>query len=336
MKIKTLATLLFIAFACSIASEAKITAMRGKVKNGYNFWLYEPDKKATQVKAETDSVAPCDSLTQAKSDTICSHLCDTSIVNACDSIVKATNDTTVIVPSDKKPLIIFLHGQSLCGTNLDRVMSYGTMAAIKGGRDLDAYVVAPQNPGGAWKPSKVADIMDWAINNCPIDTTRIYVLGMSLGGYGTIDFVATYPQRVAAAMALCGGGSVKDYSGLNSVPLWIIHGTADRAVGVGESRKVVNAMKKAGETPLLRYDEWAGVNHGRLARMFYIPETYEWLLRHSLLDAPRQVDKEIVITNQTLNNAYKGLKLSSSKKKSSKKKSAKRKSSKRKKSSKKR
>ena len=137
-------------------------------------------------------------------------------------------------------------------------------------------------------------------------------------------------------MALCGGGSVKDYSGLNSVPLWIIHGTADRAVGVGESRKVVNAMKKAGETPLLRYDEWAGVNHGRLARMFYIPETYEWLLRHSLLDAPRQVDKEIVITDQTLNNAYKGLKLSSSKKKSSKKKSAKRKSSKRKKSSKKR
>jgi predicted peptidase len=134
---------------------------------------------------------------------------------------------------------------------------------------------------------------------------------MSLGAYGTIDFVATYPKRVAAAMAFCGGGSVKDYSGLCSVPLWIIHGTADQVVSVGQSRKVVNAMKLAGDTSLLRYDEWEGVNHSRLARMFYIPEVYDWLLCHSLTDSPRQVDKTIIITNETLNNAYKGLKLAS-------------------------
>ena len=161
--------------------------------------------------------------------------------------------------------------------------------------------------------------MDWAIQNHPIDTTRIYLLGMSLGGYGTIDFAATYPDRVAAAMAFCGGGTVKDYSGLCRVPLWIIHGTADQAVSVGESRKVYNAMKRAGDTSLLRYDEWVGVNHSRLARMFYLSEVYEWLFLHSLSDSPRQVDKTIIITNENLNSPYKGLKLVSWSKKSSKK-----------------
>lgn len=271
MRIKILSILVLIVSASTTICEAKMTAMRGKIPGGYNFWFYEPD-----------------STNEALSD-------------------------------DKKPLIIFLHGQSLCGTDLDKVMNYGTMDAIKSGRNLNAYVVGPQNPGGAWKPSKVAELMDWIIKNYPIDTARIYLLGMSLGGYGTIDFVATYPERVAAAMAFCGGGTVKDYSGLCSVPLWIIHGTADQLVPVGQSRKVVNAMKLVGDTSLLRYDEWVGVNHSRLARMFYIQEVYDWLLCHSLTDSPRQVDKTIIITNETLNNPYKGLKLASWNKKTSKK-----------------
>ncbi len=72
-----------------------------------------------------------------------------------------------------------------------------------------------------------------------VDTTRVYVIGMSLGGYGTLDFVGTYPQRVAAAMALCGGSTLKDMSGLADVPFWIQHGTADRAVPVSQSKAVV-------------------------------------------------------------------------------------------------
>lgn len=299
-----------------MAAGQKITAMQGKVKDGYNFWLHEPEIKNvvnTTQKADT---------------TIWKYLPKPEENVSC---FDAHNVKCLEKEKDPnlKPLIIFLHGQSLCGTNLNRVMSYGTMAALKGGRKVDAYVVGPQNPGGSWKPSKIANIMDWMIANYPIDTDRIYVLGMSLGGYGTIDFVATYHDRIAAAMALCGGGTVKDYSGLCKVPLWIIHGTADRAVGVGESRKVVKAMKESGDTPLLRYDEWAGVNHGRLARLFYLADTYTWLMSHSLEDSPRYVNTQIIITNQTLNNAYKDLKLSTGKstkkKSSSKKKSSKRK-----------
>ena len=291
MKTKKLVILVLMILAGTTASEAKLTAMYGKIPGGYNFWLYEPDKTT-----EKNSV-------------------DTIPATAFNSTEK--NDANVALSTDKKPLIIFLHGQSLCGTDLEKVMNYGTLDAVISGRKVDAYVVGPQNPGGAWKPSKVADMIDWTIKNYPIDTTRVYVLGMSLGGYGTIDFVAAYPERVAAAMAFCGGGTAKDYSGLCNVPLWIIHGTADQAVSIGESRRVVDAMKRAGDTPLLRYDEWVGVNHSRLARMFYIPEVYEWLFRHSLTDSPRQVDKTVVITDETLNNAFKGLKLASWHKKKS-------------------
>lgn len=302
---------LLLSLIFSIDINAKITAMRGKVKDGYSFWLYEPE-----IISTVDTI-------KKSEPTIWDILPEPQPIVASDydfhNFYRTENVQTV--DPNSRPLIIFLHGQSLCGNNLDRVMRYGTMDALKGGRKIDAFVIAPQNPGGAWKPAKIAKIMDWVIENYPIDTTRIYVLGMSLGGYGTIDFVATYPERVAAAMALCGGGTVKDYGGLNDVPLWIIHGTADRAVSVRESRKVVDAMKQAGDTPFLRYDEWAGVGHSRLARLFYLADTYTWLMSHSLLDSPRQVNKQIIITNSTLNDAYKNLNLS--KKKSSKKKKSK-------------
>lgn len=132
------------------------------------------------------------------------------------------------------PVIIFLHGASLCGRNLQKVRRYGLIEAIERGRYYPAIVMAPQNPGGAWNPKKIAKILDWVEENHEVDTTRIYIIGMSLGGYGTLDFAGTYPERVAAAMALCGGSTLKDYTKLGKVPLWIMHGTADRAVSISE------------------------------------------------------------------------------------------------------
>ncbi|MCR4852987.1 MAG: phospholipase, partial [Prevotella sp.] len=106
---------------------------------------------------------------------------------------------------DSLPVVFFLHGASLCGKNLSRVKTYGTLAAIDMGRNIPAIVVAPQNPGGAWSPKKLDDILEWTKTHYRVDTTRVSVLGMSLGGYGTMDFAGTYPHKIAAAMALCGG-----------------------------------------------------------------------------------------------------------------------------------
>lgn len=202
------------------------------------------------------------------------------------------------------PVIIFLHGASLCGNNLQRVRRYGLLHAIEKGRYYPTFVIAPQNPGGSWNPEKIARILDWAEAHHDIDTTRVYVIGMSLGGYGTLDFAGTYPDRVAAAMALCGGSTLKDLSGLGKVPLWILHGTADRAVSISESKKVVKAMQDSGNDSMLRYDWLPGASHGDLARILYLKQTYDWLFAHSLKDIPRTVDKDVPISKQDLKEAY--------------------------------
>ncbi len=234
-----------------------LVPMRGKIKGGYDFWLYEPKGW------EADSI--------------------------------------------QKPLVVFLHGASLCGRNLDRVRRYGTLDALDRGRMIDAFVLAPQNPGGAWKPSMIMDAVNWVSENYQVDTNRIYVLGMSLGGYGTIDFAATYPDKIAAAMAICGGGTVKNLEDLNSIPLWILHGTADKAVPISHSDKVVEAMKKNGDATRLIYTRLKGLNHGRPARIFYLNETYEWLFLHSLQDEGRPVNKDFLITPERLQTAYRDL-----------------------------
>lgn len=207
------------------------------------------------------------------------------------------------------PLVIFLHGASLCGNNLNRVRRYGVMDAIDKGKIIPTLVVAPQNPGGAWSPSKLNNLLEWTKENYAVDTTRVYVLGMSLGGYGTMDFCATYPEKIAAGMALCGGCSKKDVSGLGKLPMWIMHGTADRAVSVRESQKVVEQLQQQGNDSLLRYDWLKGGNHGILARLFYLQKTYDWLFSHSLHDNPRMVDKHFDITKEDIDQTYQDLKL---------------------------
>lgn len=110
---------------------------------------------------------------------------------------------------ENTPVIIFLHGRSLCGNNLNRVKRYGPLDAIVKGRQIEALVIVPQNPGGSWNPDKINDVLEWTKKHYAMDSTRVYVIGMSLGGYGTLDFAGTYPDKVAAAMALCGGSTLK-------------------------------------------------------------------------------------------------------------------------------
>lgn len=205
---------------------------------------------------------------------------------------------------EQTPVIIFLHGQSLCGRDLNRVRRYGPLDAIVRGREIEALVVVPQNPGGAWNPDKLNDVLQWTARHYECDTTRVYVIGMSLGGYGTMDFAAAYPEKIAAAMALCGGASAKDLSGLGNLPLWILHGTADRAVSVKQSQRVVEELQRTGNDTRLRYDWLKGCSHGALARIFYMKKTYDWLFSHATTDKGRPVRRDIDISASDLPQAY--------------------------------
>ena len=205
------------------------------------------------------------------------------------------------------PVVLFLHGASLCGNDLNRVRKYGCLDAISMGRDINAIIIAPQNPGGAWNSYKVLNILNWVTNQYAVDTNRIYLIGMSLGGFGTIEFLANHGEKIAASMELCGGTIRKDLCKLNQVPLWIIHGTADKAVPVSRATEIQEAMRKCGSTDLLRLDKWAGVNHGALARLFYLKATYDWLFSHSKTDNPRQVNKDIKLKSSDMADAYKDI-----------------------------
>lgn len=238
----------------------------------------------------------------------------TDLLSAKKNVIPGGYNFWVYTPEDyyytqeSTPLVLFLHGASLCGRDMNRALRYGTVAAIKMGREIPALVITPQNPGGAWNPKKLNDILEWLDeNDYAYDHGRIYVLGMSLGGYGTLDFVGTYPEKVAAAMALCGGCTLKDQSKIGDAPLWIIHGTADKAVSVRESQTVVNRMKQAGITDRLRYDWLPGASHGALARYFYTWKTYEWLFSHSLRDPDRPVNRTVSISQTDLNQAYRDM-----------------------------
>ena len=248
--------------------------------------------------------------------------CGTSTVGAFDGNFEAKRNVPdggynfwIYTPSDYEsdthplPLMIFLHGASLCGNNLDRVRRYGVLDAIERGKRIPMLVVAPQNPGGAWNPAKINDMLQWVEANYRVDTTRVYVLGRSLGGYGTMDFVSTYPEKVAAAMALCGGCSLKDVSGLGQVPLWIMHGTADRAVSVQQSKRVVSQLEQSGNDKLLRYFWVKGASHGTLARLFYMQKTYDWLVGHSTKDNPRDADRSFTIDESDIRQSYREMKV---------------------------
>lgn len=206
------------------------------------------------------------------------------------------------------PLIIFLHGASLRGTDLNKVLRYGPLDAVKMGLDIPAIIVAPQNSKGHWDVLKLNDILEWMQQHYVFNPQRVYVLGMSLGGYGTLDFAGSYPDKIAAAIALCGGSTLRNYQGLGLLPLWIIHGTADKAVKIEESQKVVEGMKKIGADERLRYEWIRGASHGDLARYFYLTDTYDWLFQHTLIEPHRPVDNNVQITSEEKASAYQRIK----------------------------
>jgi predicted peptidase len=178
------------------------------------------------------------------------------------------------------PVLIFLHGKSLSGTDLNLVKRYGVISEIIKGRNIPAIVIAPQTTSG-WDPSKILSTLTYVQKTYNTDSTRVYVVGMSLGAYGTLFFAGKYPHKVAAAVALCGGGNVTDGCNLATLPLWIQHGTLDEAVPISESEKIVDAIKQCNGGEFLKYTPWQGANHGALERAFRSDELYQWLFQFS-------------------------------------------------------
>jgi len=180
------------------------------------------------------------------------------------------------------PVLIFLHGRSLSGNNLELVKKYGIIHEIEKGREIPAIVLAPQVPAGkSWEPEKILSVLRFAQEHFQTDTNRVYVTGMSLGGYGTLDFAGEYPEIVTAAVALCGGGNTRNGCNLSTIPVWIQHGNRDSAVPISESEKMVKSIRACNGGENLKYTVVPGANHGDLERVFRTDELYDWLFQFS-------------------------------------------------------
>ncbi len=145
------------------------------------------------------------------------------------------------------PLIVFLHGVGERGNDLNLVARQGLPRLLKQRRSFPFVTAVPQLPDKEyWISSLVDELIPHVAAQFHIDEDRIYLTGISMGGYGTWMTAINYPNRFAAIAPICGGGDPNAVSAIEDVPVWAFHGAKDPVVPVSESQVMVEALKKAG------------------------------------------------------------------------------------------
>ena len=203
--------------------------------------------------------------------------------------------------TQKLPLVIFLHGAGERG--IDNEAQIKHIAAVFGNRDnrknYPCYVLAPQCPENLWwaahdrngnkqairaNPTRPMELVIKLIAEMEkfsaVDPTRIYVTGLSMGGYGTWDLLARFPNRFAAAVPVCGGGVPETAAAFSHVPIWAFHGALDRVVPPRQSRMMVTALQDAGGSP--GYTEYPDTGHDSWTLAYADPYLLPWMFGKQL------------------------------------------------------
>ncbi len=178
---------------------------------------------------------------------------------------------------DSWPLLLFLHGAGERGNNLDLVKKHGPPKMIANGHEFPFIVVSPQCPKDSrWVPTPLIALISDLESRYRVDSDRIYVTGLSMGGFGTWSLASYAPDRFAAIAPICGGGERWAAKQIAQLPIWTFHGTADKAVPVERSEVMIEALKRAGGKPKLTL--YPDVGHDSWTQTYNNPELYEWLL----------------------------------------------------------
>jgi len=197
--------------------------------------------------------------------------------------------------NNKYPLVLSMHGAGERGTDNEAQLKYITELFLDetNREKYPCFVLAPQCPPDpvwwsytSWtdpvlpeNPSKEISMLKSLINELlqkyPIDDSRIYVTGISMGGCATYDLIMRYPEKFAAAIPICGWGDTSKVKVINDIPLWIFHGADDDIVKVSHSRKMYHALHEAKAN--VKYTEYPGINHDSWLKAYRDPELLEWL-----------------------------------------------------------
>jgi predicted peptidase len=176
----------------------------------------------------------------------------------------------------KYPLLLFLHGAGERGSELSQVKKHGPHKYVAE-HQLPVITVSPQCPDGQWwdAPALVA-LVDALEKEWPIDTDRIYVTGLSMGGFGTWEMLRLAPHRFAAAAPICGGGNPESVGTFKHVPLWVFHGGKDNVVPLDRSQAMVDALEQQGSQ--VKFTIYPEAGHDSWTETYNDPKFYEWLL----------------------------------------------------------
>lgn len=188
----------------------------------------------------------------------------------------------------KWPMILFLHGAGERGTNLANVAIHGPPKLVKQGKEFPFIIASPQCLAGeAWTIDVLLNLLDYITVKNSVDSSRVYLTGLSVGGFGTWALGISHPERFAAIDPICGGGEnirilladEKRKEVLKKLPVWAFHGAKDPVVLPVESERMVAALKKVGcrEAELTIYPE---ANHDSWTETYNNPKLYEWFLAY--------------------------------------------------------
>lgn len=200
----------------------------------------------------------------------------------------------VFIPHDYKgdkayPVILFLHGSGETGTDGEAQVRVGVGKAIqKNEKTFEFITVFPQAHVRPWRADSPAGkralaILDQVMKDYKCDSKRVYLTGLSMGGFGTWSFAEKYPDRWAAIVPICGGGNPASAAKVMNIPCWCFQGGADPVVKPERARAMMDAIKAApGKDKKidLKYTEYPGIGHNSWDKAYATPELYEWLLKH--------------------------------------------------------
>ncbi|MFC1960864.1 prolyl oligopeptidase family serine peptidase [Chloroflexota bacterium] len=190
----------------------------------------------------------------------------------------------------KWPLLLFLHGAGERGTEVQQIRAHGIPKITPFMEDFPFITLAPQCPVNHWWSDyleMLIGMIDATINNYSVDTDRVYLSGLGMGGFGSWHLATEYPERFAAVVPICGGGLwaygfPERVSEMKAVPVWAFHGAQDDVVPLQSTTVMVEALQACGGAAKLTvYPE---ADHDSWTETYDNPELYEWLLAHKISD----------------------------------------------------